>query len=79
MKITKQSRERFMTTFNESSDTDNFRYSFKVMSKKYGANYIDWCSNMWNIIKDTNCQTIEEFCKMNADMPIGFFNNVINR
>lgn len=79
MKITKQSRDRFMTTFDEESDVNNFRFSFKVMSKKYGANYIDWCKDMWMAAKDTGCQTKEEFCKMNADMPIGFFNNVINK
>lgn len=67
--------ENFISTIDYESDTNNFIYDFKVMSKKYGNAFIGYCKAMW--IANGGVQTEEEFCKMNADMPMGFFNKVI--
>jgi len=66
---------RFLETIDFESDINNFKYDFKIMSKKYGQAFISYCKTMWEVSN----QTIEEFCIMNANMPHGFFNNIINK
>lgn len=57
------------------SDDKNFKVNFKIASKKYGKDFISTMAAMWA----ANCgvQTKEEFCNMNCDMPVGFFDKVI--
>ena len=45
------------------------------MTKKYGQAYMEWCRNIWN--NNEGVQTEEEFCKMNANMSIKYFEKVI--
>jgi len=62
--------EKFMESFDFDSDVNNFKYSFNVMTKRYGIQFIEFCKAAW-VSNET--MTEEEFCKMNANMPIGFF------
>ena len=57
------------------SDTSNFKYDFTHMTKKYGRAYITFCQAMWQA--NEGVQTEEEFCKMNGNMPMKFFENTI--
>jgi len=47
------------------------------MSKKYGNAFIVYCKAAWQA--NVGVQTEDEFCKMNANMPRGFFDKVINK
>ena len=60
--------------FDFESDVKNFKFTFKIMTKKFGRSFIEYCRIMWYVDEEKN---IEKFCKMNADMPIGFFENTI--
>lgn len=53
------------------SDERNFKYDFKTMTKKYGQAYMEFCRAAW--AASDGAFTPEEFCKMNGDMPMGFF------
>lgn len=75
MEIKRKAWENFMDAVDFESDTNNFKYDFKVMTKKYGQAYMDYCKNAWRV--NEGVQTKEEFCKMNANMPIGYFEKVI--
>lgn len=77
MEIKKGAWDNFMNAVDWESDTNNFKFPFKIMSKKYGQAYIEYCKAMY--IANNEVQTDEDFCKMNADMPIGFFNKVIKK
>ncbi len=33
---------RFMESFDMESDTDNFKYDFKTMTRKYGGAFIEY-------------------------------------
>ena len=77
MEIKKDAWDNFMNAVDWESDTNNFKYDFKIMSKKYGQAYIVYCKAMWSA--NEGVQTEDEFCKMNADMPRGFFDKVINK
>ncbi len=59
------------------SDTSNFKVNFKVLTKKYGKSYIELCKLMWSTNNDV--LTVDEFCKLNGEIPINFFNKVINK
>ena len=61
---------RINEAFDFESDDRNFNYSFKVMSQKYGKEFIDTIKAMWEA--NGGCQTAEEFCAMN-DVPKSFF------
>ncbi len=56
------------------SDTRNFKYPFKVMTKKYGKDFIETVKAMWQA--NGGSQTKQEFCEMN-DLPESFFEKVI--
>ena len=75
MKIKKDAWDNFMNAVDWESDTGNFKYPFKVMTKKYGQAFIAFCKEQWQA--NEGVQTEEEFCKMNADIPQGFFDKVI--
>ena len=77
MEIKKQAWDNFMDSIDFESDVNNFKHEFKVMTKKYGQAYMDYCRNAWSA--NMGAQTEEEFCKMNADMPISYFQKVIKR
>ena len=70
-----QAWDNFMTSVDFESDANNFKFDFKIMSKKYGNAFIEYCKCMWQ----ASDQTEDEFCKMNANMPRGFFDKVINK
>lgn len=75
MEIKKQAWDNFMNSVDFDSDVNNFKYEFKVMTKKYGQSYMGWCRNIWK--NNEGVQTEEEFCKMNANMSIKYFEKVI--
>lgn len=77
MEIKKEAWDNFMTSFDFESDTNNFKYDFIIMTKKYGTAYIEYCKNMWSA--NYGVQTEDEFMKMNANMPKSFFDKVINK
>jgi len=77
MEIKKQAWDNFMESVDFDSDVNNFEYDFKVMSKKYGNAFIGYCKAAWQA--NAGVQTEDEFCKMNANMPRGFFDKVINK
>jgi len=60
-----------MKTMDFESDTNNFKIPFTEMTKKHGNAFIDFCRAQWSA--NDGVQTEDEFRKMNADMPIGFF------
>ena len=55
----------------------NFLVDFNVLTRRYGAEYVVLCKDMWA----TNCGILSEteFMKMNGDMPRGFFEKVIKQ
>ena len=75
--IKHEEKEKIMNeAFDFESDDNNFKYPFAIMTKKYGRAFIEYCRAMW-FANET--MTKEEFCKINANMPIGFFENTIAR
>lgn len=62
--------------FDFESDVNNFKFPFHIMTKKYGRAFIEYCRAMWYV---NETQDVDEFCKMNANMPIKFFENTIAR
>lgn len=68
--------DNFIDTIDFESNDNNFKYDFKIMSKKYGNAFIEYCKCMWQA--NDGIQSEDEFCKMNANMPRGFFDKVIN-
>lgn len=77
MEIKKPAWDKFLEAVDFESDTNNFKYDFKIMTKKYGQAYMEWCRNSWE--SNYGVQTEEEFCKMNANMSISYFIKVIKR
>lgn len=75
MEVKKEAWDNFMSTIDFESDENNFKYDFKIMSKKYGHAFIVYCRAAWQ--SNEGVQTEEEFCKMNADMPMSFFQKTI--
>ena len=67
---------KFQETFDMESDTNNFKHEFGFMTKKHGRPFMEYCRASWITCKDF--MTVEEFCKMNANMPVGFFRNKID-
>lgn len=68
--------KKFMDeAIDPDSTTSNFRYDFKVLSKKYGQAYIEFCRAMW--FANEGVMSKEEFMAFNGNMPEGFFNNLI--
>ena len=76
MEIKHAAQENFITSMDFESNENNFKYDFKTMTKKYGNAFIACMQAAWEA---NVTQTEDEFCKMNANMPNGFFNNVIKR
>ena len=69
--------KRIHEVINYEGDESNFTVNFKVLSKKYGAEYIAICQAMWEANDDV--MTEDEFMKMNGNMPKGFFEKVIKK
>ena len=69
-----KSKNRIIEAMDFDSDTSNWKHDFKVMSKRYGRDFIDTMKAMWSANYDV--QTEDEFCKMNG-IPKGFFEKVI--
>lgn len=65
---------RIIEAMDFESDTKNWKYTFNVMSKKYGKEFIETLKAMW--IANGGSQTEQDFCEMN-DIPIQFFNKVV--
>jgi len=75
--IPNQAWDKFIDeTFDKESDTQNFIYPFKVMTKKYGRQYMEYCRASW--VTCNSFMSPTEFCAMHANMPIGFFNKRID-
>lgn len=75
--IKKDAWDNFSASFDFESDDRNFKYDFPVMTKKYGQAFIEYCKAAW--IANDGVMTEEEFCKINANMQIKFFENTIKR
>jgi len=73
--ISTDSWDKFLSSIDFESDTNNFKYPFKIMTKKYGIQFIEFCKASWKANEDE--VGISEFCELNANMPIGFFNGRI--
>ena len=74
-KLNKMATERIIEAMDFESDTSNWKFDFKKMSKQHGREFIEIITAMWEA--NDGVQTEEEFCKMNSNMPEGFFKNVI--
>lgn len=66
---------RIFEIMDFDSDDQNFIIPFNQITRKYGREYIAFCKAAWEA--NGGCQTVEEFCKMNGGMPIGFFKGKI--
>jgi len=57
----------------------NFTIPFKKLTKKYGREFIAYARAAWlaNVEAGKLGLREEEFCRLNGDMPLGFFNNKI--
>ena len=75
MEVKKDAWENFINSIDTESDTSNFKFDFKVMTKRFGQAYMVYCKAMW--FANEGVQTEEEFMKMNANMPKAFFDKVI--
>ena len=75
MEIKKDAWDNFVTSFDTKSDISNFKYDFKVMTKKYGQAYMEFCRVQWSA--NDGAQPEEEFMKMNGNMPKTYFDKVI--
>lgn len=77
MEVKKQAWDNFIeNAMDPESDTSNFKYPFKVMSKKFGQAYIVFCRAMWEA--NEGIMTEDEFMVMNGGMPKSFFDKVIS-
>ena len=72
--ISNESWEKFLTSIDFESDTNNFNFKFNIMTKRFGVQFIEYCQAAWLVNESMN---EEDFCKINADMPIGFFKGKI--
>lgn len=77
MDVKKEAWDKFLDAMDFESDVNNFKYDFKIMTKKYGNAFIEFLKASW--IANDGIMTDIEFCKINANIPIGFFNKVVNR
>jgi|TARA_R110000782_G_scaffold22312_1_gene59322 hypothetical protein len=76
MEIKSDAWSKFINdAMDPDSDTSNFKYDFKVISKKYGQAYIVFCKEMWKA--NEGVMTEDEFIKMNGNMPRAFFDKII--
>ncbi len=75
MEIKSEAWNKFIDSIDFDSDTNNYKYDFKIMTKKYGNAFIECCKAAW--MANEGVQIEEEFCKMNTNMPKGFFEKVI--
>jgi hypothetical protein len=67
--------DNFCDAMDFESDDRNFKHDFGVMTKKFGNAYIEFCKAAWEA--NDGVMSEEEFMKMNANMPRGFFDRVI--
>lgn len=65
---------RLIESMDFESNTKNWKYPFKDMTKRCGGEFIDFLRAMWEANVDV--QTEDEFCEMN-DLSLAFFNKVI--
>lgn len=68
--------KRLIEAMDFDSDTKNWKYPFKVMTKKYGKEFVDHIKTMWEA--NGGGQTDEEFCRMN-DLPTEFFIKIVRK
>ena len=73
--VTEQAQKKIVDSFDFESEDNNFKFDFKIMTKKFGGTFIEHCRAAWVACGDT--MTPDEFCKINANMPIGFFKSKI--
>lgn len=67
---------RLCEAMDFESNTKNWKYPFKTMTKQYGKDFIEHLKEMW--AANGEGQTESEFCEMN-DLEIDFFNKVIKK
>jgi hypothetical protein len=76
MEIKKNAWDNLIKTIDFESDKSNFKYPFKVMTKKFGQAYIVFCRVMWEA--NEGVMSDDEFIAMNGEMPKSFFKKVIS-
>lgn len=69
-------RFKIIDCIDFESDTKNWKYSFEIMTKKCGKDFIDMIKAMWSANDDV--QTEDEFCEMNG-ITKQFFEKVIKK
>ena len=77
MEIKKRAWDNFLDAVDFESDTSNFKYDFKVMTKKYGQAFMFYCINAWEINNDIMSE--EEFCDINGNIPESYFKKIIKK
>jgi len=70
-------KNRIVEILDFESDNQNFKTSFKNATKRYGKEFISFVKAMWEA--NDGILSEDEFCKMNCNIPKGFFNNVIKK
>jgi len=75
MDIKGEAWRNFLDSMDFESDDKNFKYEFKIMTRKFGRAYIEYCKAAW--MANDGVQSEEEFMKMNGDMPSKFFEKTI--
>jgi hypothetical protein len=71
----KETYKRIFEIMDCESDDSNFTIPFGQICKKYGKEYREFCIAAWQANGD--CQTEEEFMRINGNMPRGYFDKVV--
>lgn len=77
MEIKKEAWDKFISSMDFESNTNNFKFDFKAMTKSYGQAYMVFCQASW-LANDGVLDEIE-FMRMNANMPQSYFDKVIRK
>jgi hypothetical protein len=66
---------RFVSEATITDGDTNVKGEFKSLTKKFGLAYIEYCKVAWQA--NDGCLTEEEFCRINGNIPKGFFDNKV--
>jgi len=70
-------QSNFINAMDFDSADSNFIHDFGTMTKQFGQAYMEYCRAAWAV--NDNIMTEEEFCKINGNIPMGFFNKKIKQ
>lgn len=74
--INNEISDRIIEAMDFDSDDKNWKFSFKVMTKKYGRDFIEILKAMWSANGESQSEI--EFCEMN-EISFEFFTKLINK